>query len=694
MMCRHTHAELYLVFEENGKVGLKNEEGAVLLPASFEALGWSDGSFSVIGQVTGYKLGNRWGIVNLKKEFITNAEFEGLLYTGGDRIIAFKKLGPTISRFGCLDLTGKIKVPFKYDGIKIQSLRAVVFIKKGTRFEHGLIDLQDHELIPLKFKNITPIGSLRYAVESFENKTALFTEEGKKLTNFLIDSISAFSKGKAVIYQDLKQGLIDREGEIKIQSFYREIKIAEDGTVWARLFDEWKVLDGENHELKKISGDELKALAKGSYRITVSGKIGVIDENYTTIIAPMYDELTDFHFDKMVGRLNSKYGLLRTDGSEVLPFTFDSLQWDGKFIKAKEKMSWQTGWNLYDTFGIKKTIRLYDDIGSYNGKYFPVHYNNYQGAINRYGEELIHCVYDSILEFKEDLLAVKFQGQYGIIALDENWLVAPQPFPIKLVNGEKYVELQPTNAFLKSFTGDIIYFTDNKFTIESDHLHEFLPDRTEKIVSLNGQTISRTSSESIIAGSTFVASEGLQGIKRDGLYGFVDDKGRLRIANRYEGIGQFKEGLAPVKILGKWGFVDTHDNIAINPNYESAQEFEQGLAIVKRHEKSGIINKEGNIILPLRYDSVKKLTAQKFLIISETRHGLVDNIGNVLIEPHFDKIENLFNGYVVVERENKFGLLTVDGVSTIPLMYDTLVYDREKNQYLALKKAEWMNLNY
>ena len=35
-------AEPYLVFEENGKVGLKSEEGQILLPASFEALGWSD----------------------------------------------------------------------------------------------------------------------------------------------------------------------------------------------------------------------------------------------------------------------------------------------------------------------------------------------------------------------------------------------------------------------------------------------------------------------------------------------------------------------------------------------------------------------------------------------------------------------------------------------------------------------------
>ena len=516
--------------------------------------------------------------------------------------------------------------------------------------------------------------------------------QGIKLTDFAIDSISSFRKGKAMIYQDLKQGLIDREGEIIIEPRYREIKIDDDGLVSTRIFDEWKILDGENKELKKITGDELKAFSKELYRITVSEKMGVLDEALNFIIAPAYDDLRDFHFGKLIAKKNSKFGLIRINGSEVLPFRFDSLHWDGQFIRAKENTLTQSGWNLYDTFGIKKTVRAYNYLESYNGKFFPVSSKGYQGAINRYGEEFIHCIYDSILEFKEDQLAVKLQGQYGIITLNEEWLLPPQRYPIRLLNEEKYLEIQPSIIFLKSFAGEIIYFTDNKFEINTDHLVEFLPDGTKKMVSLSGQTISRTSSEFINSEETFNSTEGLQGIKRDGLFGFVDDKGRLRIANRYEAIGQFKEGLAPVKILGKWGFVNTRDNIAINPNYESAQEFEQSLAIVKRNGKTGTINKEDKIILSLSYDSLVRLAGQKFLIINQNKHGLADENGNVLIEPRFDNIQNLENGYVIVEQEGKFGLLTLEGLSTIPLVYDKLVYDKEKKQYLVQEKAEWVSL--
>src|SRR6516162_7450044 len=91
-LCFHSFAKQYQTFEENGKVGMKDDDGHVVLPPSFEALGWSDGNFSVVGEVTGYRLQGLWGIVNLKKEFVTAAEFERLVHSGGESIIARKKV--------------------------------------------------------------------------------------------------------------------------------------------------------------------------------------------------------------------------------------------------------------------------------------------------------------------------------------------------------------------------------------------------------------------------------------------------------------------------------------------------------------------------------------------------------------------------------------------------------------------------
>jgi len=60
--------------------------------------------------------------------------------------------------------------------------------------------------------------------------------------------------------------------------------------------------------------------------------------------------------------------------------------------------------------------------------------------------------------------------------------------------------------------------------------------------------VSYASAESFATPATkeFQLSEGLLGIRRDDKFGFVDARGSLVIANRYDSVADFKEGLAPV----------------------------------------------------------------------------------------------------------------------------------------------------
>ncbi len=86
-----TDASSYNVFEENGKVGLKNEEGKVLIPAHYEALGWSNGSFSILNNVTGYQKDGFWGLINLENHVVIKAAYEDVVPADGPWIIAHKK---------------------------------------------------------------------------------------------------------------------------------------------------------------------------------------------------------------------------------------------------------------------------------------------------------------------------------------------------------------------------------------------------------------------------------------------------------------------------------------------------------------------------------------------------------------------------------------------------------------------------
>ena len=229
-------------------------------------------------------------------------------------------------------------------------------------------------------------------------------------------------------------------------------------------------------------------------------------------------------------------------------------------------------------------------------------------------------------------------------------------------------------------------------SVQNGQLTETFADGSIQKISLEGRVTTLAANSVVDVEKVFPESEGMRGIKTDGKYGFIDAKGRLLVANRYEAIGQFKEGLAAIKILGKWGFVNISDQIVINPSYEQVSEFKSGIAIIKRNGKLGLIDPNGKIALTLRYDQIER-EDDKFILTSNKLKGLADAKGNVLIEPRFEWLDVLENDQVIVANEKRYGVISTKGLSVIPLIYDQVLYVKERNEYMALMKSEWKRLN-
>jgi hypothetical protein len=64
-----------------------------------------------------------------------------------------------------------------------------------------------------------------------------------------------------------------------------------------------------------------------------------------------------------------------------------------------------------------------------------------------------------------------------------------------------------------------------------------------------------------------------------------------------------------------------------------------------------------------------------------------------MLQPKYESIDDLGNGYVIVKQHKKFGVVNLNGISTIPMHYDYLIFDREKNIFLGLKKSLFTELN-
>jgi WG containing repeat len=683
-----TVAEPYARFEENGKFGLKNESGQIIIPAIYDALGWSNGSFSVSGKVTGYRLGETWGIVSITNERVTKADYLSLTPADGSLIVATKKSSPIVVSAGLINTEGKTIIPFTYAGVKVHSLRIVAFIREGNQFKHGLINLENRILIPFQYKNIYPIGSLRYAVEDFTGKIALYSEGGKQISGFTIDSLSSFKNNVAIIYENGKQGLINREGQLKSEAKFREIQITSEG-VRARMPDEWLVMSAENKTLDVIEGDSIAWLNDDRCKIESGSQSWLADKNLKKITEQSIQDIYPFENGLAIFKTASGYGVMKRTGGILLKPVFKKIVFENSFLLTQDG---NNNWSLRDTTGLLKTSKPYDIILKENKGLFVAMRKNHWGAIDEMGREIVACVYDSVLQTGEDQLAVKFKGQFGIINTKEHWLVYPQSNRLRLLNKDRYFKRVSKTLFLMSFDGTVLYFTDNQLKVNESNFTEYISTGGNWTIDFDGKIISRQLPPTEVTEKIFPASEGLRGIKRNGKYGFIDDLGRLRVANRYEDIKPFSEGLAAFKIRNKWGFINRDEKIVIQPAYEDAAPFSNEHSIIKQKGFYGYMNNEGRVVLPARYEAVEVLKTKRLLLTLNGLKGLADEKGNVLLHPKYDFIYDIGNGYIVVKQDGKYGLATLKGLNTIPQMYDYMMFDAENDRYLALKKSEWKNL--
>ena len=692
LVCVYSFAEGYSVFEDNGKVGLKNEAGQVLIPAKYEALGWSDGKFSVMSNATGYRFGGKWGLISLTNHLITGAEFEEISPADASLIFARKK-SPLSLRVvtGVINPAGKEVIPFHYDEIKLSSLRAIVFSKVGDQYRYGVVDLDNKTLIPQIYKNIRVVGSLRYAAEKFDNKWVLFTDSGKQITNFDIDSIGNFKKDYAIIRVGNLRGLIDRNGAMKISPKNQEIQINGDGTVYVREPATWLFLNGDNKLRQKVSADSVGEIGKNLLGIKTSGLIQLTDFNLKPIGNTKITSLGKFSNGKAVFAINDKYGIIRNDGKVIIDPKYSGLRVDKNYYQSNIAQAGKNNWIALDSTGKALHSKSYDDIIPYNGSFFPVISRNFWGAIDQEGKQIISCTYDSILQQRDEKVVVKFHGQYGIINHNEHWLVPPRPGKVVIVGADRFLEYGPKTTYLKSMQNDIVYFSENRLQVVDDKLIEYLPSGTIWTIGMNGVIIDRKIMPDLVE-KIFPESEGLRGIKKNGQFGFIDSQGRLRIANRYEDVRPFSERLAAMKIRGKWGFIGHDDKIAIQPVYDHVADFKNGLAVVNQKGLFGVIDPSGKQILLPRYEGIDVLPHRNILIQQNKLFGLADAQGRIFINPKYDQLKDLNNGFIIVERAGKYGAINAQGVSTIPLIYDYLGYDAYNDIFLAKVSTEWIEV--
>ena len=98
----------------------------------------------------------------------------------------------------------------------------------------------------------------------------------------------------------------------------------------------------------------------------------------------------------------------------------------------------------------------------------------------------------------------------------------------------------------------------------------------------------------------FSEADGLAMVGINKLFGYIDMKGKMIVAPKYEEGENFNDGMAGVMLKGKWGFVNKSGKEPEPLKYEKIKDFREGLGAVKLNNKWGFVDKAMKIIIPLQ----------------------------------------------------------------------------------------------
>lgn len=179
-----------------------------------------------------------------------------------------------------------------------------------------------------------------------------------------------------------------------------------------------------------------------------------------------------------------------------------------------------------------------------------------------------------------------------------------------------------------------------------------------------------------------VFRNGLAGVKKDGLWGFIDASGKKVIDSEYDEVGHFfvasvnQQAKAPLLAAvcksGKWGYINERGKLAIPLVGDRQGDWQDGAIYLwseNRETPSGFWDADGKMITSADYykrrnqeeqnDSENPL-AGKLTVSANSRHlkGLVDSSGKIVLEQEWRAIVWVARGVVAVRGEHIAGLFS------------------------------------
>ena len=220
-----------------------------------------------------------------------------------------------------------------------------------------------------------------------------------------------------------KYGFINTKAETIIPFQYDEAKSFSSGLAAVRIKDKWGYIDTQGKIVFKFEFDVAESFSKGGAWVAKP------TEKYFSQKGKLYDEGLGFYKAATIVRMGKKYGIIDTNGVEVITPEFTDIQaitqysfrlnMDGREAFLDSSFHVQNAiypeqvknkFGFVDLYGKTIVKPKYDSADSHDEYFFIVSIKKKFGLVDMKGKEIVPCKYDSIDFFYEGKAAVLLNG--------------------------------------------------------------------------------------------------------------------------------------------------------------------------------------------------------------------------------------------------------------------------------------------
>lgn len=354
-----------------------------------------------------------------------------------------------------------------------------------------------------------------------DGKYGVINLDGKEVIACEYDSIEALKgvTNSLITTKDGKKGLIDNSGSIIIANEYKNIESLtnryEDGYIVENNDGKFGVVNYNKKVALECKYESIKnIIGTGTYVVKESGTLKIVNAEGQTYLENKYTDIKDINEESVIVKQQNSYGIAKLSGEEIVKPNYQELTY------------------LFSNYYIAKKDNKYGIINTNNETVVDFNYTN--------------MTYREVADFIE---ATKSAEETDIIDREMNVKVTGI---ISEVNEEKgYVKIRVSDQYK--------YYN---FKFEEKKVSEILKSNTLFLDKKDGK-YGFVNKDGVVTvnynydDATEQNEYGYSGIKKDGLWGVIDQKGNIIVEPKYN-----LDNNAVINFIGKWHICED-----LNANY-------------------------------------------------------------------------------------------------------------------------------